>query len=45
MAKQTTVVAHYKKPKKKRPGISAKTKMSKLKSSKNYTKIYKGQGK
>lgn len=44
MAKQTAVV-HYKKPKAKRPGISAKSKMSKLKSSKNYVKVYRGQGK
>jgi hypothetical protein len=28
-----------------RPGIHAKTKTSKLKSSKNYKKLYKGQGK
>ncbi len=28
----------------KRPGIHAKTKTSKLKSSKNYIKSYKGQG-
>jgi hypothetical protein len=31
--------------KKKRPGVHAKSKSSKLKSSKNYTKFYKGQGK
>jgi hypothetical protein len=31
--------------KKKRPGIHAKSKTSKLKSSKNYKKLYKGQGK
>lgn len=35
---------YYTKPKKKRKGIHAKTKSSKLKSSKNYIKIYKGQG-
>lgn len=28
-----------------RPGVHAKSKMSKLKSSKNYTKKYSGQGK
>ena len=28
-----------------RPGIHAKTKVSKLKSSKNYKKLYRGQGK
>lgn len=44
MAKQI-VTSKYKPSKKKRPGISAKTKMSKLKSSKNYTKVYRGQGK
>jgi len=33
------------KPKKKRPGVHAKTKSSKLKGSKNYTKAYRGQGK
>lgn len=27
-----------------RPGIHAKTKVSKLKSSKNYKKLYRGQG-
>ena len=31
-------------PKKKRPGIHSKTKYSKLKSSKNYRKISRGQG-
>ncbi len=30
--------------KKKRPGIHAKSKTSKLKNSKNYKKAYKGQG-
>ena len=33
------------KPKKRRPGIHAKSKTSKLKSSKNYSKRYRGQGK
>lgn len=28
-----------------RPGVHAKSKTSKLKSSKNYKKLYKGQGK
>jgi hypothetical protein len=28
-----------------RPGVHAKTKVSKLKSSKNYKKLYRGQGK
>ncbi len=27
-----------------RPGVHAKTKVSKLKSSKNYKKLYRGQG-
>tara|TARA_R110002050_G_scaffold157356_1_gene285900 strand:+ start:469 stop:609 length:141 start_codon:yes stop_codon:yes gene_type:complete len=29
---------------KKRPGVHAKTKTSKLKNSKNYSKAYRGQG-
>ena len=33
------------KPRKKRPGIHAKCKSSKLKKSKNYVKKYRGQGK
>ena len=32
------------KPKKKRPGVHAKSKSSKLKNSKNYAKAYRGQG-
>ena len=32
------------KPKRKRPGVHAKTKYSKIKSSKNYKKISRGQG-
>ena len=32
------------KPKKKRPGVHAKTKSSKIKNSKNYVKQYRGQG-
>jgi hypothetical protein len=31
--------------KKKRPGVHAKSKTSKLKQSKNYVKLYRGQGK
>ena len=31
-------------PHKKRPGVIAKTKTSRVKSSKNYKKAYKGQG-
>jgi len=33
------------KSKKKRPGVHAKSKTSKLKTSKNYAKAYRGQGK
>ena len=35
----------FKKKKISRPGVHAKTKVSKLKSSKNYKKKYRGQGK
>tara|TARA_E500000331_G_C17200658_1_gene689159 strand:+ start:1027 stop:1161 length:135 start_codon:yes stop_codon:yes gene_type:complete len=43
MAKQAAFI--YRKNKKiKRPGIHAKSKTSNLKSSKNYIKRYKGQG-
>ena len=45
MAKQTNVTNFLKKPKFKRPNVHAKTKASKLKSSKNYKKLYTGQGK
>ena len=34
-----------KNPKRKRPGVHAKSKTSKLKDSKNYKKAYRGQGK
>ena len=48
MAKKQTstqaVSKHREKTKKKRPGIHAKTKSSQNKNSKNYTKIYRGQG-
>ena len=43
MARATTY-KHISKPKKKRPGIHSKSKQSQLKSSKNYIKKYKGQG-
>jgi len=33
------------KPKKKRPGVHTKKKFSRSKKSKNYKKIYRGQGK
>jgi hypothetical protein len=45
MAKVTNAVEKRIKIKVKRPGVHAKTKTSKLKSSKNYKKLYKGQGK
>lgn len=35
---------YFEKPKKNRPGVHAKSKSSKLKSSKNYVKQYRGQG-
>ena len=41
---RATSYKHSFKPKKKRPGIHAKSKQSQLKSSKNYIKKYKGQG-
>lgn len=47
MAKQTrsnTVTSFKVKGKKKRPGIHSKKKTSVLKSSKNYKKLYVGQG-
>jgi hypothetical protein len=43
MAKSIST-GHYKKPKIKRPGVHAKTKTSKCKSSRNYKKTYKAQG-
>ena len=45
MAKVLTLGNYLEKPKKKRPGVHAKSKMSKIKSSKNYKKVYRGQGK
>jgi len=43
--KAQTSTLHKEKPKVSRPGVHSKTKTSKLKSSKNYTKAYRGQGK
>ena len=43
--KGNTVATHTDKPKITRSGIHAKSKSSKLKSSKNYVKLYKSQGK
>jgi|TARA_R110002050_G_scaffold138932_1_gene262889 hypothetical protein len=34
----------WEKPKKRRPGVHAKSKTSKLKASKHYKKAYRGQG-
>jgi len=47
MAKTKTQTAsmYQAKPKVNRPGVHAKTKTSKLKTSKNYAKSYRGQGK
>ena len=45
MAKRTNINNFTHTKKIKRPGIHAKTKTSKLKSSKHYKKLYKGQGK
>lgn len=44
MAKVTTVSNILSHPKVKRPGVHSKCKTSKLKSSKNYKKAYRGQG-
>ena len=44
MAKTTTAIATKLTKKVSRPGVHAKTKSSKTKTSKNYMKAYKGQG-
>ena len=44
MAKKINIYQYIRKTKKKRPGIHAKSKSSNLKSSKNYVKQYRGQG-
>lgn len=44
-AKTSSSVVKVEKPKVSRPGVHAKSKTSKLKSSKNYKKLYGGQGK
>ena len=44
MAKATTTIKIYTKPKVSRPGVHAKTKSSKMTSSKNYQKKYNSQG-
>lgn len=43
-SKSQTVILKKDTPKTSRPGVHAKSKTSKLKSSKNYRKLYKGQG-
>jgi hypothetical protein len=43
-AKTNTVSVHHKRSKVKRPGVHAKSKTSKSKSSKNYVKSYVAQG-
>lgn len=45
MARSQTTTLKQDKPKIKRPGVHAKTKTSKNKKSKNYKKLYRGQGK
>jgi hypothetical protein len=45
MPKQTNTSEKKVKSKVRRPGIHAKSQTSSLKSSKNYKKIYRGQGK
>jgi hypothetical protein len=44
-AKISSAISFIKKPRKKRPGVHAKSKSSKIKSSKNYIKSYVSQGK
>jgi hypothetical protein len=43
-AKTTSSTAKVESPKVSRPGVHSKCKTSKLKSSKNYKKLYNGQG-
>ena len=43
--KTSSVSILHKKAKKKRPGVHSKKKTANLKSSKNYKKLYVGQGK
>lgn len=45
MAKVTNTVVKLARPKVNRPGVHAKSQTSNLKSSKNYKKLYRGQGK
>lgn len=45
MAKKQQITTYKKRSKVSRPGVHAKSKTSHLKSSKNYKKLYRGQGK
>jgi hypothetical protein len=45
MARKINIFQYIRKPKTKRPGVHSKSKTSNLKSSKNYVKKYRGQGK
>jgi len=45
MAKGINLGNYMEMPKKKRKGVHAKSKSSKIKNSKNYVKAYRGQGK
>lgn len=45
MKKQKDISSFVAKPKVKRPGVHAKSKTSKIKTSKNYVKKYNNQGK
>ncbi len=44
MAKKINIYQYTRRSKKKRPGVHAKSKSSNIKSSKNYVKKYRGQG-
>jgi len=44
MAKRSVISAYIPQTRKKRPGVHAKSKTSKLKGSRNYAKAYRGQG-
>ena len=44
MARKTNTFVKIERPKVRRPGTHSKTKSSSLKSSKNYRKKYRGQG-
>lgn len=44
MAKKQNIAVAYEKPNVSRPNVHAKSQTSGLKSSKNYKKLYKGQG-